>query len=338
MRRVLTAVLLSCCAAGPVGAQVVPTHPDLTYAVVGGRELQLDLYLPDGGAAPHPVLVWIHGGGWSGGTRFPAPPFALAMRSYGFAVASISYRLTSQATQWGGEPVVFPAQIHDTKAAIRWLRGNAATYQLDPARVAAWGASAGGHLAALAALSGNDPALEGAVGNHAGQSSAVQAAVDYYGPTDLFLMSADVTTPPGSNVDHDAPDSGISRLVGFDQPGQGMGVLRANLGNPAPPYPELVLRTLQASPLTWVDGEDPPVMIVHGTADRTVPFGQSERLRARLVDAGHAPVLLPVPAAGHGGFPQGVALQAHAFLRARLDAVLFADGFEPLAGGGTARP
>jgi acetyl esterase/lipase len=79
-------------------------------------------------------------------------------------------------------------------------------------------------------------------------------------------------------------------------------------------------------------------MIVHGTADRTVPFGQSERLRARLVDAGHAPVLLPVPAAGHGGFPQGVALQAHAFLRARLDAVLFADGFEPLAGGGTARP
>lgn len=329
MFRLLLALCLACCAAGPSRAQVVPTHPDLTYAVVGGRDLMLDLYLPDGGAAPYPVLVWIHGGGWSGGTRFPAPAFALAMRGYGYAVASISYRLTSQAALWGGEPVVFPAQVHDAKAAIRWLRGNAAIHQLDPARMAVWGASAGGHLSALLGVSGNDPELEGTVGNHLGQSSAVQAAVDYYGPSDLFLMSADVTTPPGSNVDHDAPTSGISRLIGFDQPDQGIGVLRANLNNPTPPYPEFVLRAIQASPLTWVDGDDPPVMIVHGTADRTVPFGQSERLRASLVGAGHLPAFLPVPGAGHGGFPQAVALQVHAFVLAQLDPVLFASGFEP---------
>jgi acetyl esterase/lipase len=327
MHRILLALCLSC-GVGASHAQTMPTHPDLSYAVVGGRDLMLDLYLPASGATPYPLLVWIHGGGWSGGSRFPAPGHALRMRDHGFAVASISYRLSGQAALWGGEPVTFPAQIHDVRAAIRWLRANAVAYQLDSQRIAVWGSSAGGHLAALAGTSGNDPELEGNVGVHLDQSSAVQAAVDYYGPTDLFMMTADVTTPPGSMIDHDAPNSPESRLIGYSQPGQGIGVLRANIDNPAPPFPALVLKVVQANPQTWVDADDPPFMIVHGTADTSVPFGQSVRLLDTLSAFGHTPVFVPVEGAGHGGFPSTVADQVHAFLLATLQPEVFADGFE----------
>src|SRR5262249_35630047 len=163
------------------GAQ---TYPGLAYATVGGRDLLLDLYLPSAGPGPFPVVVWIHGGAWLTGSRFPAPN-AAQLTSLGFAVASVDYRLTSQAGQWGAEPVIFPAQIHDVKGAVRWLRANAATYNLDPARFGCWGSSAGGHLAALLATSGDVPALEGTVGGNAGFSSAVQACADFFGPTDL---------------------------------------------------------------------------------------------------------------------------------------------------------
>jgi acetyl esterase/lipase len=309
-------------------AQTTPTFADLTYAEVGGQPLQLDLYLPASGSVPRPLLVWIHGGGWSGGSRFPAPAHALQMRERGFAVASISYRLSGQSALWGGEPVAFPAQIHDAKAAIRWLRAHAAEYSIDPARIAVWGSSAGGHLAALVGTSGNDPELEGSVGVDLGQSSAVQIAVDYYGPIDLFEMNADVTTPPGSIIDHDAANSPESRLIGFSQPGQGIGVLRANIGNPLAPFPELVTKVLHANPQTWADIDDPPFMIVHGTADSSVPYAQSQRLLNSLIGLGHAPLFLPVPDGGHGGFPNATHAQVHAFLEDRLGAPLLRDGFE----------
>ncbi len=317
--------LLSCI--GWAQAQTVPTFPDLVYAEVGGQPLRLDLYLPPGGIEPRPLLVWIHGGGWSGGTRFPAPPFATQLRNRGLAVASISYRLTSEAAQWGGAPVTFPAQVHDVKAAIRWLRANATAYQIDPNRIGVWGASAGGHLAALAGTSGNDPELEGTVGSDLDQSSAVQVAVDYYGPIDLLQMNPDVTTPPGSALDHDAATSPESRLIGFDQPGEGIGVLRANFNNPTPPFPQMAQRVTEASPQTWADAEDPPFLIVHGTADRTVPFAQSGRLRDTLSALGGAPVFVAVPDGGHGGFPPAVQTQAQGFVLDRLEPLL-ADGFE----------
>jgi len=328
MHRILL-VLWLICGFGVTQAQTMPTHPDLSYAVVGGRDLMLDLYLPASGSTPFPLLVWIHGGGWSGGARFPVPGAALDMRDHGFAVASISYRLSGDAALWGGEPVTFPAQIHDVRAAIRWLRASAALYQLDPQRIAVWGASAGGHLAALAGTSGNDPELEGSVGVHLDQSSEVQAAVDYYGPTDLFMMNADVTTPPGSTIDHDAPNSPESRLIGYSLPGQGIGVLRANIDNPAPPFPALVQKVVQANPQTWVDADDPPFMVAHGTADTLVPFGQSLRLLSMLSAFGHTPMFVPVEEAGHGGFPPLVADQVHAFLLTVLQPEVFADGFEP---------
>src|SRR5678815_2971162 len=150
------------------------TYPNLTYATVGGTPLLLDLYLPATGSGPFPVVVWIHGGGWSGGGRFPAG-FSGPLTAAGFAVASVEYRLTSQAGQYGAEPVIFPAQIHDVKGAVRWLRAHAATYNLDPTRFGCWGTSAGGHLSALLATSSGVAALEGTVGGNAGFSSAGQA-------------------------------------------------------------------------------------------------------------------------------------------------------------------
>ena len=306
----------------------VPTHPDLIYAQVGGQPLRLDLYLPTAPGASRPLLIWVHGGGWSGGNRYPAPGFAVGMRDVGFAVASVSYRLSGQAGLWGTESVIFPAQIHDVKAAIRWLRAHATDYGIDGSRVGVWGSSAGGHLAALAGTSGNDPQLEGVVGVNLDQSSAVQAAVDYFGPTDIIQLTLDITTPPGNIIDHDAPNSPESRLIGFNQPGQGIGVLRANLANLAPPFPEFVARAIQVNPETWADVDDPPMMIAHGSDDMSVPIGQSERLRDTLIALGHTPLYMRAEGAGHGSLPAVVQAQARAFLQDQIGSPLLANGFE----------
>ncbi len=305
LSRVLLTAFVGLCSTA-ASAQVMPTFPAQTYAVVGGRALQLDVYVP-AGAGPFPCVVWIHGGGWSGGSRFPAG-LATQLLPRGIAVASVTYRLTSQAALFGGESVTFPAQIHDVKGAIRFLRANAATYNLNPARFGAWGSSAGGHLAALAGTSGNDPTLEGTVGGNPGQSSSLQAVADYFGPTDLLNMNPDVTTPPGSALDHDAPGSAESRLVGWDDPGQGIGNIRANLNNPNPPYPALVALCNQLNPVSSVDPADPPFFIAHGTNDTVVPLMQSTRLANALSAAGVFRDYRQVSGAGHG--PLGEAIEA----------------------------
>ncbi|MBL8211444.1 MAG: alpha/beta hydrolase [Bryobacterales bacterium] len=157
------------------------THTGLTYAKVGDRELKLDLYLPSGNG-PHPLLVWVHGGAWRAGDRAQTP--ARFLTQHGYAVASISYRL-SQVAQ-------YPAQIDDCKAAVKWLRDHGSEYKLNTRRIAAWGSSAGGHLVALL-----------------GVMSQVDAVIDFFGPTD-FLRMNDVK----GAMDHDAPHSPESQLVG----------------------------------------------------------------------------------------------------------------------------
>jgi acetyl esterase/lipase len=311
----------------PASAQIVPTHPDLSFADIEGHALMLDLYLPTASAAPSPLVVWVHGGGWSGGSRFPPPAFALQLVNRGVALASVSYRLSGQSGQWGSASVLFPAQIHDVKAAIRWLRALSANYQIDADRIGIWGSSAGGHLAALAGTSGNAPELEGTVGAFLGVSSAVKVVVDYYGPTDIINMQPDITTPPGNIFNHDAPDSPESRLIGFTLPGQGIGVLRANLDNPKPPFPGLAALAQDLSPQTWIDSADPPFLIVHGNMDTSVPIAQSLRLLTALEAAGHSPQWRIVDGAGHGGFPNDVHLQALGFLLDQL-LPLGRDGFE----------
>ncbi len=316
MKIVRCLVVAACLCPALLPAQTQPTHAALTYATVGGRALQLDLYRPTSLATPAPLVVWVHGGGWSGGSRFPAQS-AAELNARGIAVASISYRLTSQAGQFGDQQVSFPAQIHDVKAAVRWLRANAGTYGLHAGRIGAWGSSAGGHLVALLGTSGDVDLIEGAVGLADGHSSRVQAVVDYYGPTDIVQM-----VPDGGGAAHDAFNSAESALLGFTAADEGIGVLRAQAANSANPYPLYRELARQLNPVTWVDAADPPFLIVHGTADAVVPIGQSRRLRNALQAAGRSVQMIEVAGGAHGGFPADVQRQAQDFLVAQLTAAV----------------
>jgi acetyl esterase/lipase len=259
--------LLSACGGDGASPSPEPTvatpqpaadYEALSYTTVP-RPIALDLYTPSG-TPPFPVVVWIHGGSWVSGSRdiFPGHP-ALRLRDRGYAVATIDYRLVPEA--------FFPAQEHDCKAAIRWLRANAARYGLDRDRIAAWGASAGGHLAALLATSGGVASLEDPAQGHSGESSRVQAVVDWFGPTDY-------------------------RLVGTDQ--QLAAALL--LGCPVSVCPD---KAALASPVIHVDGGDPPFLIQHGTADTVVPIEHSERLHGELLAAGARSSFTRLEGAGH---------------------------------------
>jgi acetyl esterase/lipase len=254
---------------------------DLVYARIGDRELALDLYLPDHAPSSVPLVVWVHGGAWRTGSKADSPVARLVGR--GYAAASVGYRLSQEAT--------FPAQIHDCKAAVRWLRARARRYGLNPERVGAWGASAGGHLVALLGTSERIEALEGEEGV-LGYSSAVQAVCDFFGPTD-FLHMDDLR---GENP-HDAPDSPESQL----------------LGGPIREHPD---RVAFANPITYVRAGVPPFLIVHGDQDRTVLPNQSEMLHRALLEVGGEVTYHVVHGAGHG-FGSAPAAQ-----RAEIDALV----------------
>ena len=233
----------------------VTAHRDVTYATVGKKKLLLDLYVPDVAEPDRlPLIVWIHGGAWRAGNKQNCP--ALPFTTKGYVAASISYRLSHEA--------IFPAQIEDCKAAIRWLRANAERYKIDPNRIGVWGSSAGGHLVALLGASGDVIKLEGSGGN-LGFSSRVQAVCDFFGPTDFLKM--DQESLPNSPIIHDAPDSPESKLVG--------GAIQE--------YPDRVAR---ANPITYVSPDDPPFLIVHGDKDPLVPWQQSKYLYEARKQAG----------------------------------------------------
>jgi len=248
--RLIAAVILG---ASPVAAQSYTFVPNLVYGTYtgGAQNLLLDLYLPLSGPVPRPVIVWIHGGAWLAGSRFPVPSNVTAFCTQGYAVASIDYRLSGTA--------IWPAQIQDCRGAVRWLRANAAQYGLDPDRIGAWGSSAGGHLAALLGTSGGVASvtigsatvdLEGATGGNLGLSSRVHSVVDWFGPTD-FLAMRDF---PG--FDHEGPNSPESLLLG--------GAIQT--------VPALAA---SANPITYLTPDDPPMLILHGTVDTTVPFNHN---------------------------------------------------------------
>jgi acetyl esterase/lipase len=250
----------------PEGTQV---SRDLRYGPHEQRNT-LDLYVPKA-SSPLPLIIWVHGGAWQGGSKDgnnPAMPFL----KNGYAVASINYRLSQHA--------VFPAQIEDCKAAVRFLRANAKKYNLNPDAFGVWGASAGGHLVALLGTSGDVKELEGEVGEHKGTSSRVQAVVNFFGPTDLTKMGA--MSGANSKIDHDSPNSPESRL----------------LGGPVQQKKELAAK---ANPITFVSKDDPPFLILHGDADPLVPVGQSEILHEALKKAGVPSELVVIKGGGHGG-------------------------------------
>ncbi|HWE94101.1 MAG TPA: alpha/beta hydrolase [Tepidisphaeraceae bacterium] len=254
----------------------VKLFPNLEYAAVNGKSLLLDLYLPDKADLPVPVILFVHGGAWQAGDRHDRQAVPLVTK--GYAVASIDYRLSEEA--------LFPAQIHDCKAAVRWLRAHAKAYGLDPAHIGAWGTSAGGHLVALLGTTGDVKELEGDEGNLE-YSSRVQAVCDWFGPTDLTKMdeqSAKSGVP--SRMHHNAPDAPEAKLIGG-------------------PVADNKEKAAKANPITYVSKDDPPFLIMHGDKDPLVPLAQSELLRDALEKAGVPVKLEVIRGAGHGfGSPE----------------------------------
>lgn len=239
---------------------------DLEFARIGATRLALDLYLPADVERPQ-LVVWVHGGAWRSGSRASMPLGRLV--DQGYAVASVDYRLTPVAP--------FPAQAYDIKGAIRFLRAEQTRLGVDAERIAIAGDSAGGHLAALVGVSGGVAELEGDVGGHREQSSAVQAIVDFFGPTNLTTILAQ-STPHGLGVRIPA--------------------LQLLLGGQPEDKPELA--TL-ASPVTHVDAGDPPLLLIHGDQDPQVPINQAHELQGRF-EACKLPVEFHVVHGGaHGG-------------------------------------
>jgi acetyl esterase/lipase len=236
---------------------------DIVYAEADGKKLQLDIYKLKEHTAPY-LIVWIHGGAWHSGSKEKPP---LGMLEHGYALASVDFRASTEKA--------FPGPVHDIKASIRFLRANAAKYGYKADKIIIWGASSGGHLAALVATTNNNPTLEGSLGNYASTSSSVQACIDFFGPTN-FLTILNQSTPHGLNV----------RLP----------ALAILLGKPVEQVPDLAKL---ASPVYQVNAGAPPLFIVHGEQDIQVPINQSIELMS-VYKSKNLPVQIEfVPNAGH---------------------------------------
>jgi acetyl esterase/lipase len=242
---------------------------DVSYAEPIGAAHLLDLYLPHDGDAPLPLVIWSGGSAWMRDDgKETAGPVAAHFCAHGYGVAGVGVRSSSQAR--------FPAQLDDAKAAVRWLRTHAAEYGLDPGRIAFMGNSSGGWVATMVALTAEPAAPD-----------RVQAAVDFFGPTDFLQMDAHMVDGceqfrallgiPGC---HDDPDSPESRLI----------------GGPIEEHPEACAR---ANPISYATPAAPPFLILHGQADPYVPHHQSELLFAALSAAGTAATFYSMPGMGH---------------------------------------
>jgi acetyl esterase/lipase len=248
---------------------------DLSYAGLSESQ-RLDLYIPAGGG-PFPLVIYVHGGGWILGDKLE--PYSNGIADFlvqrGFGFASLNYRLSDEAK--------FPAQVHDVKAAVRWLRAHADEFALDPNRFAAWGDSAGGNLVAMLGTSCRVATLEGSELGSPEQSSCVQAVVDWFGPMDFLKIDAQFagTTCPQNHS-------------------QGNSIESDYLGTPILKAQELVMA---ANPVTYISSDEPPFLIQHGTADCVVPLQQSQQLYDALAAANDPGkmVLNTLQGAAHGG-------------------------------------
>lgn len=245
---------------------------DLSYADTDNPRQRLDLYLPKmrKSEKPLPVVVFIHGGGWRNGDKSSgANNVGRYVASGEYAGVSVGYRLSGE-TQW-------PAQIHDCKAAIRWIKAHAGEYNLDPQKIGVWGSSAGGHLVSMLGTSGDVKELEGTLGKHLDQDSKVTCVANYYGPENFLTM---IRQP-----------SQIDRTQGDDYP-------EALLLGGSVTEREAVAR--EASPVTHVSEGDSPFFTAHGTDDPVVPFAQGEEIHAALIKAGVPSILQQMTHGGHG--------------------------------------
>ncbi len=253
--------------------KTVKLEADIPYADTKNPRQQLNLLLPTTRKSdrPLPVIVYIHGGAWLAGDRKGGHRHLVEFVSSGeYVGVTVGYRLTREA--------IWPAQIHDCKAAVRWIRAHAKKYNFDPNKIGVMGDSAGGHLVAMLGTSGGVKSLEGKLGSHLKVSSKVQCVVDRFGPSDLLAMK-----DYPSRLNHDAASSPEGRLVG--------GRVSAKKD---------VARS--ASPITYVSADDPPFLILHGNKDQIVPYNQSERLATALKKSKVECCFVTVEGAGHGGF------------------------------------
>lgn len=272
-------------AAGPA-AEVAPkryeftVRNDVTYATVDGQKLQLDIAVPKGDG-PFPCVVCLHGGAWKYGSRkdlsrgnvfydfgLDRKPLIEILAERGFVAATVSYRLAPANK--------FPAQVQDVKTAIRYLRENAAAYRIDKAKVAACGFSAGGHLAALVGCADDGGPFDGDL--YPKQSGRVSCVVNFFGPADLTLYCE----TPGIEKAYFVP------LLGYTSK-------------------EKMEAYRKASPVEYVSKDDPPFMLIHGTADLLVPILHSERLFKKLTECGVPTEMLTMPGRGHGWTGQAAA-------------------------------
>ena len=242
-------------------------YRDVAYMTNGHPRQKLDLYLPKDAQNPA-LMILIHGGGFTGGDK--GEENAAQWLRQGYAVASPNYRLADDA--------VFPAQIEDVKAAVRWLRANAMKYGYDPDRFGARGSSAGGYLVTMLGVTGATTKFD--VGENLAVSSRVQAVADRYGPTDFLQM--DAHRLPGSEINN-RPDSPLSKLIG--------GNLEDNRD-----------RAENANPINYITSDCPPFIIIHGDSDPLVPHHQSGLLAGALEKAGVPVTFYTVKGGGHGGF------------------------------------
>jgi len=259
---------------------------DIEYARIGDIGLKLDLHVPTNAKSP-PLVVWVHGGAWRGGSK--NNPSVLPLTERGFALASVDYRLSTVAQ--------FPAQIHDIKAAIRYLRATAKEHGIATERIAITGGSAGGHLAALLGVTNGVKELEGTVGAHLDQSSDVQAIVVFYGASNLTTILAQ-STPHGVNMRTPA--------------------LELLLGGQPDSRPDLARL---ASPVFHVDAKDPSVLWFHGDQDPQMPINQAHEMIGAYKKQGLTATLEPVYGGGHGGklfFTPEQMAQVAAFLNRSL--------------------
>jgi len=276
---------------GPHGEEI-PTPPppmdtshikrkwlDIAYASQSPTQ-KLDIYLPDAGDGPFPVIMVFHGGAWLFGDKGDIQHLPnLKGLSRGYAVVCVNYRLSGEA--------IFPAQIYDCKAVIRFIKANAASYQMDQTRIAVWGASAGAHLAALVGTSSHVKELEDIGMGNAGENSVVQAVVDWCGPAENFIKMDEEFINSGKGVaDHSEEMSPESMLLG--------GTIT-----------EIPDRVKAASPMTYITTDVPFFLIQHGAEDEVVPTEQSIHFAAELERiAGKEKVILEVlQGVGHHGDP-----------------------------------
>jgi acetyl esterase/lipase len=285
MRMLIVAMVSSLLLPVLAGAQTGPVHKDVVYATVDGRNLGLDLYMPAGVQRP-PLVVWVHGGAWARGTKADPP---MQFVAHGFATASLDFRQSTEAR--------FPAQVHDIKAAVRFLRAKASEYGYRGDRIAISGSSSGAHLAALVGVTSGHAELEGTLGAHRDRSSEVQAILDYYGASNLVTILAQ-STPFGLGVRRPALEQLLGTL----------------------PEGNRALAEL-ASPVTHVGRGDPPLLLLHGDQDPQMPINQAHELHGVYERAGLDVAFDVVHGAVHGGelfFAPAHLERAIAFLRRTL--------------------